>query len=234
LGERSVEVSVAPGNYLLKLRRDRNGAKEILNVPVILRNAGAELRVDVSHWAPEAGASHLEGTNPAGAPNLRNTRWTITQADWDVAKSASDPKLSQILRTALGQVGVYEKGSEADKAAVLGYFKNTNFPASLQTPWGGAFLDWVMGQSGAPITRSPAFASWQTWGSAIPVGEAQPGMIAIFDFPGLPEAPSKLVVGIFLRRTPACTEIIAGNIVNRVVITCVAGTPKMLRNPNLV
>lgn len=233
LGDRAVEVSVAPGNYLLKLRRERGAQKQVLNVPVALRSTGASLSVDASLWAPEGAASHFEGTDPSAAANLIGTRWITTPADWDVSKSVSDNLLSRILKMALGQVGVSETGSDADKATILAYFRGTNITApTLQIPWGGAFLDWVMGKSGAPVTGSAAFGSWQNWGTAVPSEQAQPGMIAVFDFPGLPQAPSRLLVGIVLRRTAECTEIIAGNIANRVVITCVTGKVKFVRRPS--
>src|SRR3981081_1580084 len=87
LGDRAVEGSVAPGNYLLKLHRDKSASREVLNVPVALRTAGASLPVDVSHWAPEEGASHFEGTNPTGAPNLIGTRWVTAQVGWDGTKT---------------------------------------------------------------------------------------------------------------------------------------------------
>jgi len=234
LGERAVRISVAPGYYLLKLYRHQNEGKYVLNAPLNLRANSGDYSIDVSEtrWALETATTHIEGADPGDAPSLVGTRWITSKADWDIAASASSKKQADILKTALGQVGVNAKGSEADKAAILDYFKETTFPnPKIEIPWGGAFLNWVMAKSSVPGTRSAAFASWLNYGEQVPIGSAEPGMITIFDFPGLPQAPSRLLVGIFLRQTQGCTEIIAGNIADRVVITCVKGAVKMVRKP---
>lgn len=119
------------------------------------------------------------------------------------------------------------------KKAITGYFMGTNITVgSPQVPWGGAFLNWVMLQAGTSAPGSAVFTSWLSWGESVPVERAAPGMVVIFDFPRLPEARSRLLVGILMRKKADCVEIIAGNVVDRVVLTCVAGTIKSVRKPS--
>jgi hypothetical protein len=131
----------------------------------------------------------------------------------------------------MGQVGVTDGGSEADRNAIGTYWETVHPPfLPAGDPWGGAFLGWAMYKAGVePPAQSASFLSWQTWGKSIPIDRGEPGMVGIFDFPGLRQAPSKLLVGIILRRKPECTEVIVGNIANRVVITCVAVPLKAVR-----
>jgi hypothetical protein len=232
LGERAITIKVVLGFYLLKIHRKTDG--RILNVPLNLRSTSSEYNIDTSetHWASETETTHFEGANLSAAPNLIGTRWSTTQADWEMAESAPNAKLIGILNTALGQVGVNQTGSENDKRAIINYFSGTDIMnPSIRIPWGGAFLDWVMAQSGSPTAGSASFISWLGWGESVPVDRAAPGMIVIFDFPGLPQAPSRLLVGIYVRRKAECTEVVAGNIADRVVITCVSGPIKSVRRP---
>lgn len=232
LGERAITITVIPGYYLLKIHRDTDD--RILNVPLNLWSTTSEHNIDASEgrWAPEAETTHFEGINVSAASNLIGTRWSTTQADWEMVGSAPSEKLATIVKTALGQVGVNRKGSESDKQTIIEYFSETNIDRpTLEISWGGAFLNWVMRQSGVPVPRSAAFQSWLMWGESVPVDKAASGMITIFDFPGLPQAPSRLLVGIFMRRRAECTEVVAGNIADRVVITCVSGPIKSVRKP---
>jgi uncharacterized protein (TIGR02594 family) len=234
LGDRAIKITAIPGFYLLKIHR--NTDNRTLNEPLYLRSTTTDYKIDASdtHWASETETTHVEGTNVSAAPNLMGTRWSTTQVDWDLVGSAPSEKLATIVKTALGQVGVNRNGSENDMRTIVEYFSDTNLPRpASETPWGGAFLNWVMRQSGAPVPRSAAFQSWLTWGEDVPVDKAAPGMITIFDFPGLPQAPSKLLVGIFMRRRAECTEVVVGNIAGRVVITCVTGSIKSVRKPGV-
>ena len=49
-------------------------------------------------------------------------------------------------------------------------------------------------------------------------------MIAIFRLIGadIPEARSRLLVGVVVRRQKNCVEVVLGNVADRVVLSCVA------------
>jgi hypothetical protein len=233
LGTRAAKIRINPGIYLLKLYK--TGSKYVLNVPMDLHKGTSISTVDASEtrWALETETTHFGGGNIEQAPNLISTRWTTTQADWAVVASAGDSRLANIVKLALGQVGVTSGGSEYDQKSINDYWKATNLtPVQPQTPWGGAFLNWVIKRADAsPENESPSFRSWLNWGDYVQTDTAKPGMIAIFDFPYLVQAPSQLLVGIFLRQRPECTEVVVGNIAKRVVITCVSIRPKLIRKP---
>lgn len=127
-GERALRVKIAPGYYILQLRRNDDGVVYVLSAPINLRTSSSDYSVDVSEskWAPESATTHIEGTSPGTAPTLSGTHWVLSQSDLDVAGSAPSDILTKIAKTALGQLGVYENGSDADKKAITGYFMGTN------------------------------------------------------------------------------------------------------------
>lgn len=234
LGDRALKVTTSPGYYILKVYRDRSDGRYALSAPLNLRPANSDYQVDASenHWALEQEITHFKGTNLDAPPNLIGTRWITSQADWETVASAPTEKLASIVKTALEQVGVNAKGSEVDKQTIVGFFSQTNVPSPSQvTPWGGAFLNWVMRKSGAPTPGSASFTAWLTWGEPVSMDKSAAGMVVIFDFPGLTQAPSGLLVGIMTRRKSDCIEVVVGNIADRVVITCVSGSVKSIRKP---
>jgi hypothetical protein len=178
-----------------------------------------------------SGAQIALGRNESSS-RLSNTRWTATEQDFSLIGSIDSGVLRSTLANALIEVGVFEKGSEREKRQIVQYWGAAGPEWSkttvndLSAPWGGAFLAWIVRQSGAQPPNSPAsFFSWQKWGDDVPPILMTPGMIAVFKLDiasELPQARSRLLVGVFVRRQAGCIEIIAGNIADRVVITCVA------------
>jgi uncharacterized protein (TIGR02594 family) len=134
----------------------------------------------------------------------------------------------------LAEVGLFENGSDREKHRILSYWEaaapgwadHVSMDGVQSYPWGGAFLGWILKQAGVePPASAAAFKSWLDWGDEVMPGAIAPGMIAVFrlrDTSQVREAASGLLVGLVLRSRPDCIEIIAGNVADRVVVTCVA------------
>jgi hypothetical protein len=91
---------------------------------------------------------------------------------------------------------------------------------SVTTPWNATFVGWAVRQAGAePPKAAPAAASWRLWGEEVNPASMTPGVVAVFG----PDAPATKIsfAGIMLRRQPDCIEVVAGNVADRVVITCI-------------
>jgi hypothetical protein len=237
----------APGHYRLTLRRRRNQIMEEIGTIVTLDNRGQRVSVDTSasKWANAASAR--TSIEPSAAPEaalqrpalLRETRWTAAEPDFAAITSAPDPTTRAMLALALSQVGVFEYGSEFEKDRIFSYWVATGsffieqnqITRSNLGPWGGAFLAWLAQKSDLrPPPSSPAFTSWTQWGERVPDDSAMPGMLGIFRI-AVPEAPSRLLVGVILRKNRDCIDIVAGNVADRVVITCVAAPVEGIRRP---
>jgi hypothetical protein len=122
-----------------------------------------------------------------------------------------------MLANALAEVGTYERGTNREKQRILSYWDATD-SQPLQRLWAGAFVAWIVKQAGMQLPNGPAaLSNWRSWGDGVSADAASPGMIGIFTIPGLPSGNRG---GFVLRRQHDCIEIVAGNVGNRVVITC--------------
>lgn len=230
-------ASAAPGTYVLRLRGsdDRRG-KELVDTKTIAKS-GETWQVDTSerNWANSAairsGAPTSDPAAPQSAPvssRLSGTRWTVTEQDYAVLAQIDNSIRRSLLAGALGDVGIFESGTDWEKQHLAAYWQAIR-PAMSNSqdtlPWGGAFLAWVARHAYLePPSQAAAFGSWLQWGRDISPAELKPGMIAIFrlDNAEVPQARSRLLVGPVLRQQSKCIEVVLGNIANRVVISCVA------------
>lgn len=245
-----------PGTYILRLRGggDRAG-QELIDTQRIAERSGAVWRVDTENERSWARADQLvwgvsgtpsSNTTPTSTSRsrLRDTRWIVTDHDLAAIGAAPQGVMRSALANALAEVGVFEKGSEEEKLRILAYWGavRPEFPGvsaeNLTVPWGGAFLAWVVRQSGAlPPGGAQSFLNWRNWADSVPRNQLEPGMVAVFrldEAAGLPQASSRRLIGIVVQRRPDCIEIIAGNIADRVVLTCVVtNLLESIRRPRL-
>jgi hypothetical protein len=158
---------------------------------------------------------------------LSETRFNVVPADFEVKKQSANELSRRIVDTALSQVGT-NAGTQRGAAAISQYWAY-DAPAAKsgvlkEPPWGGVMLGWVVAKSGAtPPPHAASFTYWRDWGAEIDPVDVQPGMLAIFQLVGdeLPQALSRLLVGVVLRKKKDCIEVVVGNIAHRVAITCV-------------
>ena len=95
--------------------------------------------------------------------------------------------------------------------------------------WGATFVSWVIDRARlAPPDGAAAYASWRNWGVLVSPELATPGMVAIFNRPAGGSQP-RYTAGIIVRQRETCTEIVAGNLGDRVAVTCVNGKPLEVR-----
>jgi hypothetical protein len=222
-----------PGPYWLELHRDD---KRIFSVGQINFQKGVvneKLDTSEGKWAqPSAIAKDDAGTQQpekSGSQILKGTRWSLSEADFAQIAKAQDNIGRQILFAALNEVGVFEFGSDSDKARIYAYWNVT--PELLRQnqvtleklgAWGGAFLTWAVSKAGLqPPALSTAYRSWLDWREAVSKDAIKPGMVALFRTNDLRELRAGYLAGVVLRTRPDCTEIISGNVVDRVVVTCV-------------
>jgi len=220
-----IEVTVYPGIYYVQLERSAGSKTQVLAEQVVrLRSPEDPAKIDTSEsqWSTREALT----TGETGG-KVSGTRWTLAPSDSD-ALAASDGHSAAILRAALGQLGIWEGGSDADRRAITAYWKAaipTGGPEESDPTWGlwgGAFLAWAVAQSGGtPPKGAAAFQSWRNWGTAIDPSVVKPGAMAIVEIG--PSTPSRLMVGVLLHRRPDCVEMITGNLANRVAITCLQG-----------
>lgn len=227
-------VRARPGNYILVLRRTADGVPQELREPLTVKESGQVLTLDTgpANWASVAeldqpASSAVAGSTPAGA-FLIGTRWTTAPADFAGLPAIEDRVARSALAIALAEVGTNERGGEQDLARIRQYWSAVpgmgDAPISL--PWSAAFIAFVIERAGlSPPPGAAAGQSWRGWGQPVPAEAISPGMVAVFARPGAATSPARLTVGIVVRRRPDCTEIIAGNIADRVVITCVSQPP---------
>lgn len=228
---RYIEVTVYPGRYYIQLERATSSGTQVLAGQVVYLGKPEEpAKVDTSdsQWETDAAL-----TTPSTGGKATGTRWTLAPSDSD-AIVASDGHSAAVLRAALGQIGIWEGGGDADKRAIAAYWKAAvaagGTPVMTESDpeyglWGGAFLAWTVAQAGGtPPSSAAAFPSWLNWGTAIDPSNAKPGAMAIVET-GQRQAPTRsgLMVGVLLRRRADCVEMVTGNFANRVVITCVHG-----------
>jgi hypothetical protein len=237
-----VNALAGTGAYEVRLHRQRNQVRQELVDVKTIEKSDQTWPVDTTdrNWANAAelvsGAPSIPTTQDTSSQIgvLRNTRWTAAEGDFAVLVTLDDPIGRSVVANGLAEVGLYENGTDREKRRILSYWEAVGPPWTDQVstdnvqkyPWGGAFLAWTLKQAGAvPPIGAPAFKSWLTWGDEVTPSVVAPGMVAIFklrDTSELSEAVSRLLVGLVLRSRPDCIEIIAGNIADRVVITCVA------------
>jgi uncharacterized protein (TIGR02594 family) len=232
-GERALAAQAGPGVYELRVQRTQNAVKQELVDTKAIDKSGQLWTVDASerNWANAAALRSGGGGGPGGggggttaAPaaasvTLSATRWTLTEADGAVAASVQDPVLRSMLANALAEVGTFEQGTDQEQRRILSYWTGIMEVTSVTMPWSGAFIGWVARQAGAePPRGAAANASWRQWGETVELDKMTPGMVALFQ---PPSAARSGFVGIMLRRQGDCIEVIAGNVADRVVITCV-------------
>jgi hypothetical protein len=230
---RAIDIHMRRGYYGLELHRSD---QRVLQTGIPLWEPAKPVEVETAEtkWAALPGVPPIAGENTGKAPELIETRSSATTSDRETSRLVNDTQLRAILDIAVEQIGVNEKTSK-DQETIANYWTATAHVPYAGAPWGGAFLSWVIREAGAkPDNRSPGFTSWLQWGEEVAAGDAKPGMITIFSFPGLPRAPSNMLVGIFLRRQPKCIEVIAGNIQDMVVVTCVSARLISVRRPKSV
>jgi hypothetical protein len=237
-GEPVFTVSAGPDTYILHLRGsgDKSGkvlvdqkqiskSGEIWSVNEVDRNWVSEAALIGA--APDAATSSPATVQPpaAGGARLSNTRWTVTEQDYAVLAQSDNKVRRSLLANALGEVGIYENGTEWEKRHIQSYSEAASWPVTPQHyPWGGSFLAWVLTQVYAtPPTGSVSYLSWRRWAEEKPSTSIEPGMVGVFklDNSEVPQANSRLLAGPIVRRQSDCVEIIVGNVSNRVVITCV-------------
>lgn len=118
---------------------------------------------------------------------------------------------------ALGEYGTAEVAGAASNPKITQYLRTTSLPAEGlddETPWCSAFVNWCMVQSGHKGTGSAAARSWLTWGKRVTV--PQIGTVTVL----WRETPSsgKGHVAFFVRRDGHHVWLLSGNQGNRVSI----------------
>lgn len=251
LTPRRVIIEAGPGVYDLRVRRVHNGLAQVLPALIDIGKRGELKQVDTAetNWADEAVltgssdslaaagkvTSDAEATPPPkSGDRLSGTRWTVAGADYAMIATAEDHLTRVVLASALPEVGVSEFGSDAEKRRILNYWTavpgwrdHVQLDRLDDVPWSGAFLAWVVSKAGGePPEGAAQNERWRSWGADVAPTAALPGMVATFRFPRSGESPAagRHLSGIILRQQPDCTEVVAANIANRVVITCVAAT----------
>ncbi len=212
-----------PGTYTVKLTRIEKGQTLVCqgHIEIAKDGKGAEFATDT--WDPP---DSLTDFTPQLSHALNDTRYNTVPADFALQTSASDGMSRRILVNALNQVGV-DSATPTGRSRVADYLATFHLKMERdpeRVPWGGALLGWVADQSGVQApSAAPSFSSWSSWGSYVDPNNARPGMMAIFKLVGdeLPQAKSRLLVGVFLKQQSNCTEAIIGNINGRVSISCI-------------
>ena len=243
VSERSIVVYAEPDNNIMTGKRINNGPGEIARDAVGIQRRGEKITVKFlpNDWKkPGELARDLPAAPPtqsqAAATDMvvASTRWVTTADDFAVLSSISDKGAKELLGAALIEVGVDENGTQQDKDRISDYWRSV---AGWSTPtegvpWGGAFLSWVVTRAGfEPPRAAPSFLAWQNWGVELPQDDVRPGTLAIFRRANLPEASSRLLIGVVLRKQRDCIEIITGNVADHVAISCIKGD-RALRAPD--
>ncbi len=228
-----IELTGDPGDYsvtfskpdksilptILRLKRDENPpidtADSKWSRPEILQRSVAEIQ------SPD--------TSRSGSGVLSEVRWSVAASDLDQISAARTKEARTILTTALREIGTNERGDSTSRERIYSYWSvipilrqlNGITPDNLG-PWGGAFLTWVIKQSNLdPPSSAAAYNSWTGWAQAADTDNPEPGMVALFATKAVPGLRGSYLAGIVLRKRIGCTEIVTGNIADRVVIACV-------------
>lgn len=239
--DRYVVVSGPAGEYSLRLVR----AERVLPAQLSFKR-GESVKLDTAESQWESAATVTSAANvlrPAaagrsGGNDVVDVRWTTSADDLAQVSRATSPAMRQILSSALLEVGVNENGTPADKERIYQYWmaipqlaERNSITKENLGPWGATFVSWAVSRAGIkPPDMGAAFTSWREWGVAVPPDKAEPGMIALFET-ALPETRGRLIGGIVLRRRPQCTEIVTGNVADRVVVACVSLDAAAVRRP---
>ena len=232
---RNIEVTVYPGSYYVILERTSPDGNLVLGEQVVSigKEPMVKLNTAASQWSTRTALTTVPQAPGVAPGRTTGTRWTAAVSDSEALASAGGQSAA-ILRAALGQLGVWKAGGEADRYAIGSYWQAAREaggtpPMTEANPiyglWGGAFLAWAVSQGGGmPPSGAAAFRSWQNWGTAVNPTSVQPGVIAVVET-GQQQAPtpSGLMVGVFLHQRADCVEMVTGNIADRVVVTCVQG-----------
>jgi hypothetical protein len=234
--DKYLTINAATGNYYMTLRQQTEGVerKLITKADLLVGGQTVTVKTEPSNWASDQELKNIGDTAATPGGVLKYTRWTSTRDD-ELLLLGATGVTGRILKTAFGELGVHENGSTADTERIAEYWKAVpTWPVSQTTagvPWGGTFLSWAVEEAGIASPKSASFLAWQKWGKVVQRDEAVPGMIGIVPQSELVQAPSRLLVGIILRRLPECTEIVTGNVADRVVVTCVKDDKMIVRAP---
>jgi hypothetical protein len=233
-------VASGAGNYRLRLQRAYEGELEALPIHLAVKGAGDMVQLDTADEKWESVAALARDGDTTGSARARSiltdTRWTVSALDRAQVKLAPTVTNGRIVELALADVGLREDGSPEERSRIARYWRRTSLASergtsadSLTFPWGGTFLGYVVRSAGAePPASAPAFMSWQTWGDAVPADAAAPGDIVIYSRGKLGPMP-RLFAGVMLKRHANCIDVVAGNVADRVVITCVRTAPLAVR-----
>jgi len=223
IDSRVVAALAGPGAYTLRLRRMHDQVAQELVSTKAVEKSNEIWQIDVSerNWV---NASDLRATQGSASIPLTETRWSATEPDFAVVATVKDPVMRSMLANALAEVGVYENGSEREKSRILSYWQGfPGFENLPSLPWAGAFVGWVVKQAGVePAAGAPRAVAWRSWGERVAPADMTPGTLAVFSPSG--GSGSSGVVGIVLRQQSKCIEAVIGNVVDRVVISCVAAS----------
>ncbi|MGO4128790.1 hypothetical protein AB4Z01_30650 [Inquilinus sp. YAF38] len=247
--KRIFNIKAFPGSYLIAFRRNWNGNQEQAQKILRFEKSGEEVGFslvstdwvglkDLAEAGDEGGASiptPLE-PSPAAPPSpgaLSRTRWTATPSDFATLAFIGDRAARSILAIALAEVGTSERGRPDERMRIIEYWSaipSVHAP-TIELPWASVFINWVVAKADVSSPQSPRSEAWRQWGTEVSFSDARPGMIAIYQRRGGGTQPQRYMVGIILRKRDGCTDVIAGNVVDRVVITCVSGVPLDVRWP---
>ncbi len=236
---RLVVVAAPPGSYIVLLRRNMGGDRQLLVEAVLVKDKGQSVSVDTSdgNWVSsaaleQAGDQGGEPAQPDAPPSfLSGTRWTTTADDFAAIPTLPDRNARSVLAIALAEVGTHEFGSEPERARIREYWATVpGWAGPTDTlAWGATFISWVIDRARlAPPDGAAAYASWRNWGVLVSPELVTPGMVAIFARPGGGSQP-RYTAGIIVRQRETCTEIVAGNLGDRVAVTCVSEKPLEVR-----
>ena len=118
------------------------------------------------------------------------------------------------LSLAMLELGVAEIPGDQDNPRITEYFAATSLGKASETvPWSGAFVSWVLAQAGgAGFARN---ANWLGFGTELT--EPKRGAIVVLN--GMSPGSSGQV-GFLVERRDDCALVVAGNVNNRVALSC--------------
>jgi uncharacterized protein (TIGR02594 family) len=129
------------------------------------------------------------------------------------------------LRVALGEDGVREVAGPGSNPRILEYLRTVPLSEALQssddTPWNGAYLNWVFDQAGIQGVESLAGRDWERWGEAL--DEARPGAVVIL-WRGANSASAQRHVGFYVGPgpSPRTIRVLGGNTRDMIAIGVVS------------
>ena len=188
-------------------------AKFYLTPKKLLRliNSWAVNSSDEHHWAKTE-------------PSNEIARSSAVADDFKIVASVQDDVLRSMLANALGEVGVYERGTDWERRRIESYFATLGVDRVPRDGFGIpmwilAFVGWVVAQADVqPPDRGALLAGrWLHWGDQVSGNEPIPGAVGVFKSP-TDHTPR---VAILLRKRKDCIDVIAGDAAGRVAIRCV-------------